>query len=151
VFWADKIVAQIKKDLKDQIASGTPLIIRDEKTASGRVHVGSMRGVAIHGVVSEILNERRISNKFLYEIDDFSPMDGLPVYLDKKEFGKYMGQPLYTIPSPDGKAKNYAEYFAQEFMDVIAETGFTPEYHRASELYTSGKMNDVILFLLLFE
>jgi len=148
MFWADKIVTRIKKDLKDQIASGEPLIIRDEKTASGRIHVGSMRGVALHGIISEILTEENIANKFLYEINDFDPMDGLPVYLDQEKYKQYMGQPLYTIPSSDDKAKNYAEYFAQEFIDVIAETGFTPEYYRASELYTSGKMNDVIRIAL---
>ncbi|MBT3282580.1 lysine--tRNA ligase [bacterium] len=144
MFWGDAIVDKIEKNLKDRIESGKPLIIRDEKTASGRIHIGSMRGVAVHGTISEILTERGIKNKFLYEINDFDPMDGLPVYLDEKEYGKYMGQPLYTIPSPDGKAKNFAEYFAAEFMEVIEKSGFTPEYYRASELYKSGKMNDAI-------
>jgi len=156
-FWADKIVEKIKGDLKGRIDSGTPprgsarrepLVIRDEKTASGRIHVGSMRGVAIHGVLSEILSEQKIANTFLYEINDFDPMDGLPAYLDEKEFGQHMGKPLYTIPSPDGKAKNYAEYFAQEFTDVIKESGFHPDYYRASELYKSGKMNEVIRIAL---
>ena len=144
MFWGDAIVDKIEKNLKDRIESGKPLIIRDEKTASGRIHIGSMRGVAVHGTISEILTQRGIKNKFLYEINDFDPMDGLPVYLDEKEYGKYMGQPLYTIPSPDGKAKNFAEYFAAEFMEVIEKSGFTPEYYRASELYKSGKMNDAI-------
>lgn len=44
MFWADKIAKEIKKERGDG-----PLIIRDEKTMSGRVHIGSMRGVAIHG------------------------------------------------------------------------------------------------------
>lgn len=148
MFWGDRIVDKIENSLKDRIKSGKPLIIRDEKTASGRIHVGSMRGVAVHGIVSEILTQRSIKNKFLYEINDFDVMDGLPTYLDEKEYSKYMGQPLNTVPSPDGKAKNFAEYFATEFMEVIEKSGFTPEYYRSSELYKSGKMNDAIADIL---
>jgi len=148
MFWGDKITNQIKIDLEERIKSGKTLIIRDEKTASGRIHVGSMRGVAVHGIVSEILSENGIKNKFLYEINDFDPMDDIPANLDKKEFEKYMGQPLYSVPSPEGKAKNFAEYFAGEFIDVIKKSGFSPEYYRASELYKSGKMNDAIKTVL---
>lgn len=154
MFWGDKIAEQIKIALKNRIETGKSLVIRDEKTVSGRIHVGSMRGVAVHGIIAEILNEQGIANKFLYEINDFDPMDSIPAYLDKKKYIEHMGKPLYTIPSPDipaqagCKAKNYAEYFAQEFIDVIENTGFHPEYYRASELYKSGKMNNVIKIAL---
>lgn len=148
MFWADKLVEEIKDRYAKKIKAGKPLIIRDEKTASGRVHVGSLRGVAIHGIISEILSEKNINNKYLYEINDFDPMDGLPVYLDEKKFLPHMGKPLCNVPSPDEKAKNYAEYFGEEFIKVIKETGFNPEFYRSSELYKSGKYNDVIETLL---
>jgi lysyl-tRNA synthetase class 1 len=144
MFWADRITEKIIESYPKKTTSPIPLVIRDEKTASGRVHVGSMRGVAIHGIVSELLFKHDIENKFLFEINDFDPMDGLPVYLSRETFEPFLGKLLYTVPSPDGKAKNYAEYFGQEFMSVIEETGFHPEYCRTSELYLSGKMNEVI-------
>jgi lysyl-tRNA synthetase, class I len=148
MFWGDKQVEKITKEYAQKIKSGQPLIIRDEKTASGRVHIGSLRGVAIHGIISEILEENGINNKFLFEINDFDPMDGMPVYLDKEKFEPFMGMPLFKIPSPDGKAKNYAEYFGEEFIGVIRELGFEPEFYRASELYKKGKFNDVIKIVL---
>ena len=46
MFWGDRIVSEIKNKYAKEIASGKKLVVRDEKTASGRVHVGSMRGVA---------------------------------------------------------------------------------------------------------
>lgn len=144
MFWADKLVGKIKKEYREKIESGQPLIVRDEKTASGRVHVGSLRGVAIHGIISEILGENGVQNKFLYEINDFDPMDGLPVYLDEKKFGPFMGMPLCNIPSPDGEAKNYAEYFGEEYIGVIRELNFEPAFYRASDLYKQGKYNEVI-------
>ncbi len=148
MFWGDKIVEEIKKEYKNKIGSNEPLIIRDEKTASGRVHVGSLRGVAIHGTISEILTEQNIKNKFIFEINDFDPMDGLPIYLDKDKFFPHMGKPLCNVPSPDSKAKNYAEYFAQEFVGVIEEIGFHPEYYRLSDLYKTGKFNGAIKIAL---
>lgn len=144
MFWGDKLTEQIKKELQKKIASGKPLIIRDEKTMSGRVHVGSLRGVAIHGIISEILSEQKIANKYYFEVNDFDPMDGLPVYLDQKKFESFMGMPLCNIPSPDGKAENYAEYFAEEFIGVIKKSGFNPEYYRSSDLYRKGKYNEAI-------
>lgn len=148
MFWADKNVFEISGKFKEKIIADKPLVIRDEKTASGRVHVGSLRGVVIHGIISEILKEQGIKNAFLYEINDFDPMDGLPVYLDKEKYEKYMGQPLNTVPAPDNKAKNYAEYFGQEFSEVINELGFNPEYYRLSECYKKGQFNEAIKLTL---
>ncbi|HVS80040.1 MAG TPA: lysine--tRNA ligase [Candidatus Paceibacterota bacterium] len=151
MFWADKIAEKIALQYKDKIADGKKLIIRDEKTMSGRVHIGSMRGVAIHGIVSEALKERGIENEFFFEINDFDAMDGIPVYLDRETYEPYMGVSLCDIPSPDlttgqagGTAKNFAEYFAEEFLGVIKEAGFAPTYYRSSEKYRSGAYNDMI-------
>ncbi len=148
MYWADRKVDEIEKGLKDSLASGKEVVIRDEKTASGRVHVGSMRGVAIHAILERIMQERGHNAKFYYEINDTDPMDGLPSYLDAAEWEQHMGKQLKSIPSPDGKAANFAEYFGQEFIDVIEVSGFHPVFYRASELYDSGRMNDVITIAL---
>jgi lysyl-tRNA synthetase, class I len=134
--------------LKDKIASGKTLLIRDEKTASGRVHVGSMRALALHAAIAERLGEAHIPHVFKFEINDVDPMDGLPVYLDKSVYEKEMGKPLYAIPSPDGKAKNFAEFFGQEYISAIHAAGFSPEFYYGRELYLSGKMNPAIRLAL---
>ncbi len=144
MFWADTVAEEISRRFEDKIKSKTPLIIRDEKTLSGRVHIGAMRGVAVHGVVSEILNERNIANKFIYEINDFDPMDDIPANLNQETYKEYLGKPLYSVPSPDGKAKNFPEFYAAEFIDVIKHSGFTPEFYRSSDAYKSGKYNEAI-------
>ncbi len=148
MLWADKILEKVEGIYKDKITSGQPIVIRDEKTASGRVHVGSLRGVAIHGLLSEFLTEKNVVNKYYYEINDFDPMDGLPVYLDQEKFLPYMGKPLCNVPSPDGKAKNFAEYFGDEFVAVIQSLGFEPEIYRSSDMYKAGKFNECIKLTL---
>lgn len=143
MFWADRIAEEIMRRFGGDSKGGKPLIIRDEKTLSGRVHVGSMRGVAIHGAVSEVLARMNVAHTYYYELNDFDPMDGFPAYLPE-EFKKYLGQPLFTIPSPDGIAKNFAEYFGDDFKSAITHAGFAPQYYRASELYLECKMDDAI-------
>lgn len=144
MYWADQKADEVREKFKGLADKGTPILIRDEKTLSGRVHVGSMRGVAIHGIVAEILKAQKFPVAFKYEINDFDPMDGLPIYLDQAKFKPFMGLPLNRIPSPDGSAPNFAEYYAKEFIGVINDAGFYPEFYRSSELYLSGNMNDVI-------
>ena len=149
MFWGDKIVSDIEDVYKEKINSGEPLILRDEKTMSGRVHVGSMRSVALHGTLSQILKERKVNHRFLYEINDFDVMDGLPVYLDQEKYKPYMGRILSDVPSPDGLLKNFAEYFAEDFISVVENAGYAPELYRSSEMYRSGRYNDVIKTALL--
>lgn len=73
--WTDRIVGEIEQRFAEKIAAKKLLVIRDEKTLSGRVHVGSLRGIAIHGLIAQVLNERGIANVFRFELNDFDPMD----------------------------------------------------------------------------
>jgi lysyl-tRNA synthetase class 1 len=140
MFWVDEIVDDILQKYPDK----KEFILRDEKTLSGRVHVGSLRGVVIHGIVAQALNERGHKARFVFEFNDVDPMDSLPGYLDPEVYNQYMGMPLRDIPAPDGKAKNFAEYWGEEFLKVINGIGIYPEIVRAGELYDSGVYNEWI-------
>lgn len=149
MFWLDRIYGEIERAIPEKLKSGETLLVRDEKTPSGRVHIGNMRSLAMHAAMWERVTEAGIPAVFKFEINDFDPMDGLPVYLDAKEYQQHMGKQLYKVPSPDPKAApNFAEYYGREYMEAIREAGFTPEFYRASELYLSGKMNDAIRMVL---
>lgn len=140
MFWFDEITQDILKTYPRE----KKFIIRDEKTLSGRIHLGSLRGVAIHGIIAQALKEKGREVEYFFEFNDFDPMDGIPLYLDQKKFQPYLGKPLCNIPSPKGKAKNYAEYFGQEFGKVIRSIGFHPKIIRASSLYQKGIYNQWI-------
>lgn len=141
MFWADRIAGEIGARFGKR---AEPLLIRDEKTLSGRVHIGSLRGVAIHGVIREVLEEKGLPGAFKFEFNDFDPMDGIPSYLPQEEYEQYLGVPLRNIPSPEPGFENFAEYYGAEFKDVIEAAGFSPEFYRSSELYLSGRMDGVI-------
>lgn len=143
MFWADKISKEIIKSGRHK-----PYWVDDMKTPSGRIHVGSLRGVIIHDLIYRALLDAGVKVTFSYVIDDHDPMDGLPVYLDQKKYQKYMGQPLNRIPSPEPGYRSYADYFAREFIDVFNSCGCQPKIIWASELYQSGKMNKGIKICL---
>lgn len=139
MLWADRIANEIRDTRTPR--DGKVFHIRDEKTLSGRVHVGSMRGVAIHGLIHEVLGEQGAASRFTYELNDFDPFDSIPGYLDEEKYREHLGKPLYAVPSPEAGFANYAEYFGADFVEAHKKAGFTPAYYRATELYRSGAMD----------
>ncbi|MFA6992015.1 MAG: lysine--tRNA ligase [Candidatus Gracilibacteria bacterium] len=149
MFWVDEITDEIIKAYpgKDEF------IVRDEKTLSGRVHIGSLRGLVIHAIVAQALNEKGKKAKFIFEFNDADPMDGLPVYVNQEKYSQYMGKPLKDVPSPHdelgGKpAKNYADYWGNEFLEVIHRIGFKPEIVYSSDFYKKGHYDKWIEIVL---
>lgn len=142
--WVDRVVGEIQERFAQKIARGERLTIRDEKTLSGRVHVGSLRGIAIHGLIAQVLTEQKIANVFRFELNDFDPMDEIPRTLDRATYEKYMGQPLYTVPPHEQTAETYPLVYGKELQGVVAGLGFPLEYYRLEPDYKAGKFNDVI-------
>lgn len=142
MIWVDREVKKIKElGIKSHW-------VDDMKTPSGRIHVGALRGVVIHDLIYKVLLENEIDAKFTYIFDNFDVMDGLPTYLDKSVYEKYMGMPLCNIPSPDPKYKNFADCFASEFEHVFRKINCLPEVIYSADLYKSGKMDNVIKLAL---
>jgi len=138
MFWADKISRELKE-------RGLPLEwVDDMKTPSGKIHIGSLRGVVIHDLIYKALKEHNVNVKYTYIFDNHDPMDDLPVYLPKEKFEQYLGMPLYKIPSPVDGYSSYAEYYAKDFQNVFNAIGCNPEILWTTDLYKSRKMNDLI-------
>lgn len=138
MFWVDSIAAELKK-------RKLPLEwVDDMKTPSGRIHVGALRGVIVHDLIFKALRELGVKTKYTYIFENHDPMDALPSYLPKEKFEKYLGMPLFKVPSPVPSYKNYAEYYALEFMQVFNAIGCHPEILWTADFYLSGKMNPLI-------
>lgn len=134
MFWADKIAASTQGDS----------VVNDSKTPSGRVHVGSLRGVIVHDTIYRALKRANKPVKFLYGIDDYDALDGIPAYLDGDRFREYLGQPLCNVPSPGDGASDYAKYYSGEFFEVFEELGVRPEIYYLRDLYRQGRLNSYI-------
>ncbi len=139
MFWADKVADEI-------VASGKykPYWVDDMKTPSGRVHVGALRGVVVHDLVYKALKNKGVDAHFTYVFEDHDPMDDIPSYLPREKFEPYLGMPLFKIPSPEEGFENYARYYASDFEKVFRAIGCEPEIIWTKDLYTSGRMNNVV-------
>lgn len=138
MFWADYLAEDIKKK-----SGGKPQLVNDAKTPSGKIHVGALLGVLIHDFVHKSLLEKELKSRYTFGIDDFDPMDSLPTYLPKEKYEKYMGAPLKDIPAPEGGG-SYAEFYANEFIEVFNRLGAEPEIIWSSKLYEAGKFDESI-------
>lgn len=132
--WIDKIIKNLE---------GTQ-IINDSKTPSGRVHIGSLRGVLIHDAVLRELVKKNIPATFIYGVDDYDPMDGLPPEV-ASDFQPYMGHPLCMIPAPEGsQATDLADHYIQEFLGIFSELKVDAKVYRMRDVYRSGQFNESI-------
>lgn len=147
MIWVDREAKKIKDRWTSPERVRRVEWVDDMKTPSGRIHVGSLRGVLIHDLMYKALKEQGINVRFSYVFNNMDPMDGMPTYLDKK-WQEYMGMPLYKIPSPENGFKNFGDYFAQEFIKVFNSINCHPEIIWSSDLYKTGKMNGVIRLIL---
>lgn len=142
MYWADEIADKIKE-------RNLPLEwVDDMKTPSGRVHVGSLLGVVVHGLVYQALKDKGVNARYSYVFENHDPMDALPSYLPKEKYEQYLGSPLFSIPSPVEGYANFAEYYAQEFKNTFNQLGFQPEIIWTKDLYNSGRMNESIRMVL---
>src|SRR5438874_2558509 len=117
MFWADEVAQKLKK-------RNLPLEwVDDMKTPSGRIHVGSLLGVVFHDLVYKALKDIGVPAKYTFVFENHDPMDDIPSYLPKEKFEKYLGMPLFRIPSPEKGYKDFAAYYAQEFIDTFIAIG----------------------------
>jgi len=142
MFWADEVVKRFL-----DLSQKNNFLISDYKTPSGRIHVGALRGVLIHQVLTQALIELDKKAAFRYGFDDYDPMDALPVYLGE-DYEKYMGMPLSNIPSPEPGAKSYGEFYAKEFQQVFEALGVKAEIVWTSKLYKEGEFDKAIKIVL---
>ncbi len=137
VFWADKTAQTLAKDFPGM------QVVEDEKTPSGHVHVGALRGVVIHDCLYKACRDAGLPAKYLYGIDDFDSLDKILPY-HPQGFEKHLGEPLSRVPSTDGSFPSYSKQFGTEFINAFNELGCKPEIYWTSEVYASGKFNGAI-------
>lgn len=142
MYWADRVAKEI-------IDSGKfkPYWVDDMFTPSGFAHIGSLRGPLVHDLIFKALKHAGTEATFSFVINDFDPIDGLPEDL-KEKFSKYLGFPVRRVPSPVEGYKNFAEYFAWDFKEVLKTLGVSPTFYSSWDLYNAGKFDQAIKIVL---
>jgi lysyl-tRNA synthetase class 1 len=141
MFWADKIAKEIVESGKH-----IPYHVDDMFTPSGFAHIGSLRGPLVHDLIFRALKHAGQQTKFTYIFNDFDPIDGLPPELEKST--PYLGVPLRAAPSPEPGYSSFAEYFTNDFKNVLLNLGMGATFLSSWDMYHEGKFNDVIKIAL---
>jgi len=153
VYWTDKIADEVRKKVDKEpilkkIVKKKGYIVYDEKTASGKIHVGAARGWIIHDMIAKTMRGHGMKARFILSSDNMDPLDTVPVYLKQEKFKKFLGVPLRDMPSPEKGYDNYADYFFSQCVEKFEDFGIEAEIELTGDRYDKGDFNKAIRIVL---
>jgi len=113
------------------------ILVESGGSPSGTYHLGHLRELITCDAIMLELRRRGRQAKHIYFSDDLDALRKIPVNVPA-DFEQYLGLPLCDVPSPDGKAVSYGDYFMQGLIDSCATLGIEVEFVRSHEKYRSG-------------
>ncbi|MBI5390122.1 lysine--tRNA ligase [Candidatus Woesearchaeota archaeon] len=150
--WADSMADEIIERAEQnpqlkEITQKVGYIVYDEKTPSGKIHIGSGRGWVIHDVIAKALRDKGAKGRFILSSDDIDPFDKMNKELPP-EYAQYLGMPFREIPSPVPGYKSFADYYFKQCVEKFEEFGIVAEIESTGEQYDQGRFNPFIKIAL---
>ena len=130
--WLDKVADEV-------IAAhpGGEIIVSSGVSPSGVYHVGTLREVLTADAIMLALRARGRDSRHIHVVDDLDPLRKIPAGVDQS-YEKYFGMSLCEVPSPDGKATSWAEYYFKDFAKSIKKMGLDVEIMLSHKKYQTG-------------
>jgi len=113
------------------------ILVESGGSPSGTHHLGHLRELITSDAVMLELRRRGRDARHVYFVDDLDGLRKVPVNVPA-DYEKYLGRPLCDIPSPDGKAKSYADYFLFGLKKSVKALGIEVEFIRSHKKYRTG-------------
>lgn len=153
IHWADQMALEIEERLGQdtslrQLVQEKGLLVYDEKTPSGIIHIGSGRGWIIHDALAKALRARDLPANFVLSSDDYDPYDKSNKDLDPAQWDRYLGRPFCDIPSPVAGFTSFGDYFFKESTQHFQKLGIECELESTAENYRRGLFNAQIKTVL---
>lgn len=150
--WSDKMALDIIERVKSnpvlkKIVDKHGVIVYDEKTPSGSIHVGSGRGWVMHDVIAKTLRNHGIKATFILSSDDSDPYDKPNKELGP-EWNKYLGMPFRNIPSPKEGYEHFGDYYFMQCVEKFKELGIDADIESTGAEYEKGTFNTAIKKIL---
>ncbi|RAP49385.1 MAG: lysine--tRNA ligase, partial [Methanosphaera sp. rholeuAM74] len=130
--WTERIAETLSEEDRDEyvVGSGTSI--------SGSVHIGNSCDVFIANAVSKELRKLGKNSKTVWIADDYDPLRKVPYPLPES-YDKYLGQPYYEIPCPEGCCENFVEHFQTPFTNALDSFDIQNlEIQSGAKMYKSG-------------
>lgn len=153
VYWTDKVAQEVKKRVESnpilkKVVEERGYIVYDEKTPSGKIHIGSARGWIIHDCITKSMRKAGMKARFILSSDDMDPFDAIPKNLDQEKYKKYLGKPFIHVPSPVKGYKHYGDYYFGQCTEKFHEIGIEAELESTAQRYINGDFNKTIKIAL---
>jgi lysyl-tRNA synthetase class 1 len=153
IYWTDKVAQEVKKRVENnpilkKVVKKKGYIVYDEKTPSGKIHIGSSRGWVLHDIIAKTMRDHGMKGHFILSSDDIDPFDGIPSGFDKEKWKKFMGIPLMNVPSPVKGYKSFAEYYFIQCVEKFEIFGIEAEIESTGQRYINGDFNEAIRIIL---
>ncbi|MBP9761471.1 lysine--tRNA ligase [Candidatus Saccharibacteria bacterium] len=130
--WLNKIVDDLVAVSHDE-----EILIESGGSPSGTHHLGHMRELVTCDAVLLELRRRGQRARHIYFSDDLDGLRKVPVDVPAS-FEQYLGMPLCDIPSPDGRAESYGDYFTSQLQRASQSLGIEVEFIASHEKYRTG-------------
>jgi lysyl-tRNA synthetase, class I len=148
-FWADATADEILRHVDrhprlQKLAADQGLLVYDEKTPSGTIHVGSARGWILHDVIARALRAKGAPGHFVLSSDDMDPYDKPSAGLPREHWDRYLGMPFRHIPSPVPGFESYGDYYFRQCADLFGHYDIECGLESTGALYESGAFDAAI-------
>lgn len=134
--YADQVIRKFGDEKVINISTGISL--------SGPVHVGHLREFMTGALIHNSLQAKGIRTNLLAFADDMDPLKRRYDFLPET-YQRYVGVPLYLIPSNYVEGMSYSDYFLNQFLDSMNQLGINPVVRKSSDIYNSGTFNQTVL------
>jgi len=148
-FWADAMAEEILRHVDRhprlaEIVAAQGLLIYDEKTPSGVIHIGSSRGWILHDVIARALRVRGAPAGFVLSSDDMDPYDKPSAGLPRAEWDQHLGKPFRHIPSPEPGDDSFGDYYFRQCTDLFDRYAIEAGLESTGALYEDGSFDSAI-------
>jgi len=116
--------------------------------ASGFPHIGSLGDAARSYAVTLALRDFGFNSELVAYCDDKDGLRKVPAGLSK-DFEKYLGYPVSSIPDPFGCHESYGKHMSSLLLESLDKCGIAYQYFSAKEVYEKGLLIDEIRVILL--
>lgn len=114
---------------------------------SGYVHVGNFREIATTYFVTKAIQDLGGKPRYILSWDDYDRLRKIPANVSGTSEAE-IGRPYTKVPSPDGQAASYGEFFEANFEADLAAIGIQPEFIYETERYESGAYDEQLKIAL---
>lgn len=130
----------------DELLSKHPegeIIVSSGVSPSGTYHLGTLREVLTAEAVTYELKRRGRQARHIHVVDDHDIFRKVPVGVPE-DFKQYLGKPLCEVPSPDGSAGSYADYYLKDLLAAASPLHLDMEIMHSEQRYRDGYFTEAI-------